>query len=64
MGRPEPLEGIPLTVKVLRWVGNTLFHQVLAVVTISAIWYGCVNYTAKFSWHVILSTIGVSKIPA
>lgn len=56
----QPLESNAVPVRVLRWYGNTLFHQVLGVIAVTATWYGWVNNSATISWHVILCTVGVS----
>lgn len=58
----QPLENNSVPVRVLRWYGNTLFHQVIGIIAVVATWYAWVNYSTKFSWHVILCTLGVSKI--
>lgn len=55
------MEGVSLPVKVLRWVQNTILYQVLAVVSVYATWYGWVNYTFLWPWHIILATAGVSQ---
>lgn len=39
-----------------------LFHQCIAVIFIYSIWIAVENYSNPFSWHVILSTLGVSLL--
>ncbi|KAF5283831.1 hypothetical protein FQA39_LY04651 [Lamprigera yunnana] len=50
--------------QILKWVGNTVFHQCVAVLAIYVIWIPIVNYSTPFSWHVILCTLGVFPLMA
>lgn len=45
--------------QIIKWIWNTLFHQIVAVITIYAIWIPIEHYRDAFSWHVILCTLGV-----
>lgn len=61
MKKPQPPQTVELAIKITRWIWNTLFHQVVAVVAVCAVWFGLLNYDRLWpSWHVILSTLGVS----
>ncbi|KAK5648782.1 hypothetical protein RI129_003674 [Pyrocoelia pectoralis] len=42
-----------------KWVLNTVFHQCVAVLAVYTIWIPIEGYSSPFSWHVILSTLGI-----
>ncbi|KAF2892927.1 hypothetical protein ILUMI_13241 [Ignelater luminosus] len=46
-------------IQVSKWILNTLFHQFVAVIFIYSIWIAIEKYSNPFSWHVILSTLGL-----
>ncbi|KAB0803442.1 hypothetical protein PPYR_00412 [Photinus pyralis] len=55
---------IDTVLQILKWIVNTLFHQCVAVVAVYTIWIPIENYSAPFSWHVILCTLGLFPIVA
>ncbi|CAH1365455.1 probable transmembrane reductase CYB561D1 [Tenebrio molitor] len=49
----------------LTWIGNTIFHQLVAVAGVFILWTLCYNFTNELSrWHMILLTIAYVPLMA
>lgn len=57
---PKQNENSVLLFSTVKWILNTLVHQVIAVITIYTVWNFCVKEITVYAWHVILCSVGVS----